>query len=148
MAVVDAEIGELFGFYRDLLDESRQRPPQGTDLGALAAFLHSLYSGLENLFRRIAIELDGGVPTGGDWHRRLLAAMTTATENRPPVISDELHGRLLEYLDFRHLFRNLYVYRLQWERMEDLVLHADGTWGDLTNELTRFTERMEERQGS
>ena len=119
IAVEEAEIRELLAFHRELLEICRMREPAGIELTASGAFLHALYSGIENICRRIAIELDGGLCKGGDWHRRLLRTMTQPTGDRPRVISDGLHDRLLGYLDFRHLFRNIYIFRMEWERMMD-----------------------------
>lgn len=125
-------------FHRELLDKCREKPPAGIELTALAAFLHSLYTGIENLFRRIAIELDGELPRESDWHRRLLRSMTRPAAERPAVISEALHDQLLGYLDFRHLFRNLYLFRLEWERIEALVLGVDELMVSLGQNLDRF----------
>lgn len=138
IAVIQEELRELIEFHRELLDTCQTREPAGIELSALAAFLHSLYSGIENLFRRIAIEVDGGLPEGGDWHRRLLRSMAEPHAGRPTVISEELHNRLLAYLEFRHLFRNIYLFRLEWERMADLVLEAEDLVTMLNRELSLF----------
>jgi HepT-like protein len=144
IAVEQAEIHELVVFHREFLDACQRREPAGIEITAAGAFLHALYSGIENICRRIAIELDGGLPAGGGWHRRLLQAMTQPTEARPQVISEPLHDRLLEYLDFRHLFRNVYVFRLQWERMMDLVLNVEDLVQDLNQQLASFSQQMDE----
>lgn len=144
IAVEEAEIRELVAFHQELLAICRTRAPVGIELTASGAFLHALYSGIENICRRIAIELDGKVPKGGDWHRRLLRVMTQATVERPRVISDDLHSRLLGYLDFRHLFRNIYIFRMDWERMKDLVLGAENLVEDLLRELEGFIMTMNE----
>ena len=75
--------------------------------------LHDFYSGVERIFRRIAEELDGGVPQGERWHRQLLDNMSLGiTEVRPPVITPDLAKRLREFLKFRHVLRNAYGYEL------------------------------------
>ncbi|MFO7761594.1 MAG: hypothetical protein R6V20_08300 [Desulfobia sp.] len=43
---------------------------------SLAACLHSVYSGIEGLFKTIAVEIDGGLPKGDRWHKRLLVQMS------------------------------------------------------------------------
>ncbi len=144
IAVERAEIRELIAFHRELLDACQERKLVGIELTAGAAFLHALYSGIENIFRRIAIELDGGTPQGGDWHRRLLRAMTQPNDCRPAVISEPIHDRLLGYLDFRHLFRNVYLFRLVWEKMADLVLDAEDFVRDLYEDIEAFIARMDE----
>ena len=41
-------------------------------LGTIALNLHGFYSGAERIFRDIANDIDGSLPTSSDWHRRLL----------------------------------------------------------------------------
>ncbi len=146
IAVEEAEIAELIAFHRELLDTGKQRSLTGIELSAAAAFLHSFYSGIENLFRRITIELDDELPRSGDWHRQLLRSMAQSTTHRPRVISDEFQQQLKEYLQFRHLFRNIYTFRLSWERMEPLVLGSERLAQALLAELSDFVEAMDHRQ--
>jgi hypothetical protein len=147
ITVEEAEIRELIAFHRELLEICKAREPVGIELTASGAFLHALYAGIENICRRIVIELGEGSPKGGDWHRQLLQMMTQPTQARPRVISSALHDRLLGYLDFRHLFRNIYLFRLEWERMMDLVLDAEKLVDDLEDELREFIAQMDEMSG-
>ena len=39
---------------------------------AAGSILHDFYCGIEKIFERIAIRIDGGLPKGGDWHTELL----------------------------------------------------------------------------
>lgn len=97
--------------------------------------LHAFYNGVENLFKRIAIESGEGLPTGDIWHRRLLDQMAASTGARPAVIADDLHSRLRLYLDFRHVFRHSYTFDLRWDKMQELVLHCDETLTRLRHSL-------------
>ncbi len=42
-------------------------------LDAVALNLHTFYTAAERIFEEIAREIDSFVPSGSDWHRRLLA---------------------------------------------------------------------------
>lgn len=137
-----ALLGELLDLHRPLFEKCHGEEPTVIELSALAATLHSFYSGIENLFKRIAISLDGAVPSGQTWHQILLESMTRPTAGRPAVLSEELRNRLKAYLDFRHVFRNAYLFLLRWNKMAPLVLHCDETFEDLSAELTVFKERM------
>ena len=96
--------------------------PDTLDLRAAGSVLHDFYSGLERIFERIAIELDGGTPTGVGWHAALLRRMSLPVESiRPAVLSKETASHLDVYLRFRHVFRNVYGRRLQWSRMRPLL---------------------------
>jgi hypothetical protein len=41
--------------------------------------LHSFYTGVENIFKRVAVELDGEPVRGDSWHRELLLRMKSPT---------------------------------------------------------------------
>jgi hypothetical protein len=138
VAVEQTQIAQLFVAYQVTIDESSQREPDFIERSALAAMLHSFYTGIENIFKRIALEIDGDIPSGYASHSDLLAAMTQSTAKRPPVISEELQIRLSAYLSFRHVFRHAYSFQLEWEKMRDLVLGSHATWRQLQSELDHF----------
>ena len=78
------------------------------------------------------------LPQRKSWHRDLLDCMAAAETARPAVISTGLHDRLDDYLTFRHRFRNLYGFELEWERMADLVSGCACTLEQLEAELDAF----------
>ena len=81
----------------------------------MASVLHDFYSGVERVFERIAVELDGELPRGGDWQSQLLNRMEEEVEGvRPRVLTSDLAERLRPFLRFRHLFRNIYGGQLRW----------------------------------
>jgi hypothetical protein len=100
--------------------------------------LHSFYTGVENIFKRVAVELDGEAPRGEAWHRQLLDAMVTSTKGRGALISEPLRDTLSEYLAFRHVFRQAYSFDLRWEKMSALVLNCEATFRRLETELEAF----------
>ena len=75
ICVEQAQLDELIQFNEPLLEICLKRPPSVIELEAAAAFIHSLYSGIENIFRRINIGLDGEVLAGEAWHKRLLTLL-------------------------------------------------------------------------
>lgn len=96
--------------------------PSFIEIRTAGSILHDFYTGIEKIFRRIALEIDGGLPLGLDWHADLLLRMSAPIEDRrPAVITEEVKELLSEYLRFRHLFRNLYGFELRWDRCQDLV---------------------------
>ena len=63
-------------------------------LRARGSVLHDVYSGIERVFVRLAEELDGGVPQGEQWHRRIITDMSLEIpEVRPAVIEPDLAYR-------------------------------------------------------
>jgi hypothetical protein len=127
---------------RSLVSECRTRAPTNAERTILAATLHAFYNGVENVFKRIAAEFDGGVPGGPSAHRDLLDAMARPGTNRPRVISDDLRDALDPYLDFRHLFRHAYTFNIQWELMADSVFRCEATLRLLEDEIDRFLSSL------
>jgi hypothetical protein len=127
-AGLDIELlGRLLDDHRDLLESVCGEEPGRTELLALSALLHSFYTGIENVFKRIALEIDGNLPTGYRSHSDLLVQMARPNEKRNAVISDELRLRLGEYMDFRHVFRHAYSFDLKWRKMAGLVTGCGET---------------------
>lgn len=113
----------------------------GYMLRARASILHDFYSGIERIFVRIAQELNGGVPVSEHWHRELLLDMTLDLESvRPAVITKELHDQLSAFLGFRHLFRNVYGYVIDAERLDRLDAQFDAVFGRFRLELFAFLD--------
>ena len=138
------------GMLRRLLEESspliarcRQEPPGPTERWAVAAMLHAFYNGVENLFKRIAMECDGGTPCGPAAHRDLLDSMARAGSSRPRVITDATRDLLEKYLDFRHMFRHAYTFDLRWDKMADAVFACEDTLAQLESELTAFCDALD-----
>jgi hypothetical protein len=138
VAIERANINQLFAAYQTVISNSSKAEPDFVELSALATMLHSLYTGIENIFKRIALEIDDSIPSGYASHSELLAAMTQSTQHRPSVISDDLRTRLGAYLSYRHVFRHAYSFQLEWGKMRDLVLQSEETWQQLQNELDQF----------
>lgn len=101
--------------------------------------LHNFYTGCENIFKRIAIVFNGGVPEGENWHKNLLSIMTLNIPNvRPAVISSELRKKLDEYLRFRHVIRYIYAFEIDSVRLQKLVDSFDETFQQFSQEITEF----------
>ena len=112
--------------------------PTFVELRATGSILHDFYSGVERIFERIAVTLDGGLPEGERWHQLLLQQMEEETQVRPAVIDRELSARLLEYLKFQHRFRNIYGNELQWDRLRPLAENVFETLMQLRKRLAEF----------
>jgi hypothetical protein len=134
------QMRRLIEIHGRLLANCASRIPNDIELSALAALLHSFYTGVENIFKRVAIELDGEAPRGEAWHRQLLDSMATSTTHRRALISESLHDTLGEYLAFRHVFRQAYSFDLHWEKMSALVLNCETTFQLLETELEAFLQ--------
>ncbi len=108
---------------------------------AIGSILHDFYNCCERIFKRIAVEINGGCEDTEKWHKALLFKMTIAIKDvRPAVVSEELAAELDEYLSFRHLFRNIYGFELKGQRMVYLAGKFDRIAGGFIEEIKGFLD--------
>jgi len=132
------QLDDLIEAYRSVVARCAAHEPDAIELAALAAMLHSFYTGIENMLKRVAVEVDGGLPSGESWHHELLNQMTVPTNHRSQVLSQPLSDALADYLHFRHLFRHAYTFDLRWEKMSGLVLACEELLAEVKRELDSF----------
>jgi predicted nucleotidyltransferase len=114
-------------------------------LGTIALNLHSFYTGVERIFREIARTIDGSMPEGGDWHRRLLRQMSAEIPNlRPPAITLQTRTALEEYCAFRHVVRNIYTFNLRLDRIQNLAAALPQCYALLRQDCENFCEFLEQ----
>lgn len=121
--------------YQELLLIRSDDGPELFERTALSAVVQSFYQGIEGVFQMIAKRIDEHMPSSADWHRQLLSQMTTATEVRPAVISDDLGQQLRPFLGFRHLARHNYPFVLDWHMMRELVEQMTPVLGLFQGEI-------------
>lgn len=129
----------------DTLAESRQEGRTAARLALLCTRLHSFYNGVERVFDTIAREVDQHQPQGPSSHRDLLNQMTVAVEGlRDAVLDEDLARRLRPYLDFRHRFRHLYFFDVEWEDVERLAERLSEVWAAARTRIREFAEELDE----
>ncbi len=104
----------------------------------IAKNLVDCYRGMENIFRRIALDVDLRMPDGSRWHKELLTQMAEPQAERQPVISQETFEVLEELLEFRHVFRNIYEDELIYKRAERHAKQVSQLFNRLSKELDVF----------
>ncbi len=107
---------------------------------SLALKLHNFYTGCERIFQIVASDLNGGLPTSFDWHRRLLSRMAAPHTDRPALLHQSTAQRLEEYLAFRHVVRNIYGFELKPERLEKLIADYAEVWRRFHQDIQIFIE--------
>lgn len=107
---------------------------------SIALKLHNFYTACERIFRRIADDINGGVPSSPDWHRRLLHTMALELSGiRPPVISKKTEKKLSDFLGFRHVVRNIYGFQIESEKLFALLEGFDTAYDSFQNDMKEFT---------
>ena len=139
-ADIDREMAQV----ERLLEESRRdlsgvgERTSRLEVRGVGSVLHDFYSGVERVFERIAVELDGQLPRG-DQQSQLLNRMEVGVEGvRPRVLTPDLAERLRPFLRFRQRFWNIGGGQLDRERCAGLLAEADEVWPLLKQEMQDF----------
>lgn len=148
VAVELDQLNHLLETHRPLLEKSVTIRPDPIELSALAAMLHAFYTGIENILKRISLEIDGETQKGEFWHRQLLDKMASSGAVRPALLSPPLRDTLRDYLYFRHVFRHAYTFELKWEKMAELVQECEKTLRQFEIQLNAFFESFKPRNAS
>jgi len=110
---------------------------------AKGSILHDFYNGVERIFELITENINGKTTLNGQWHKRLLYQMTAEIKDiRPIVISNNLAAELDEYLSFRHLFRNIYGFELDSNRLDVLIEKFPSVISKFENEMKEFISKL------
>ena len=134
------QLDSLAGECREALAGIETSPP-ALELRGIGSILHDFYCGVERVFERVAVEMDGELPHGRNWHIQLLERVAAPVETvRPAVVRSELSERLREYLRFRHLFRNVYGFELRWELCRELAEGVEGVLERFKGDMESFKE--------
>ncbi len=112
----------------------------------IATDLADVYRGIENIFLRIAREVDMHLPTGSQWHKNLLAQMAEKRPERRPVISENTRSELEELLEFRHKVNNIYGKELKYEKTIPHAKSIDILFAKVSQDLNTFTDSLEKRE--
>ncbi|MCB0070138.1 MAG: hypothetical protein KDE20_01715 [Caldilineaceae bacterium] len=143
---IETELGHLDRLAADIQDVQLEiaMDPEHRRLfyENLALKLHNFYTGCERIFNVVTSELNGGPPTGYDWHQRLLDRMAADWGERPAIITAATATDLREFLSFRHVVRNVYGYELDPERIERLLEKYPQTWTAFRSDVENFIRQL------
>ncbi|MEZ4556734.1 MAG: hypothetical protein R2851_08955 [Caldilineaceae bacterium] len=143
---IETELGHLDRLAADIQDVQREiaTDPEHRRIfyENLALKLHNFYTGCERIFNVVTSELNGGPPTGYDWHQRLLDRMAADWGERPAIITAATATDLREFLSFRHVVRNVYGYELDPERIERLLEKYPQTWTAFRSDVENFIRQL------
>lgn len=87
------------------------------------AGIKNIYSGMEDILKSIAEEIDGHAPKGEGWQQGLLNQLAVASSMRPPLLDTGLFRALRELKAFRCVVKHNYGFALKIGRVnENLAL--------------------------
>lgn len=103
----------------------------------VAKALHDFYNGVERILQHLLAISGEEAPTGKDWHKELLEQVAEVT-----IISPNLKDELDEYREFRHVFRSIYVFQLDWNKMKALAQRLPEVYERVRHEIEDFIARF------
>lgn len=113
---------------------------------AMAGYIEDFYTGCERLAERVVVTLDGGLPTGENWHQQLLQQVAElGGQGRPPLWEQSLLLELDTYRRFRHRVRHLYSLELDGEQVLALAQPVPALSEQLAQAVEQFGEWLVER---
>ena len=128
----------LISDHAEFLTRLETEAPTLVDREAAAVERHSFYTGVEFILRAIADAFDGAPSKSGDWHAELLRSATGPSPTRPRVLAAQTAESLRDFLVFRHRFRNLYGFELDWMLMSPLLRRMPATLRQFEGDLDVF----------
>lgn len=142
---IEREIKKLGTLEKEMAEVLSRKRLSFFETRTSGSILHDFYSGIEKIFKKIAVRIDGDIPIGMDWHTELIERMTVDIDGvRPAVINDDLSKTLFEYLRFRHLFRNVYGFKLEWDKCKALGKRLRRTLIEFKNQMKIFLDFLDE----
>lgn len=125
ISFIEEELNNIDNLQRELLECKGNNKILRRAKGSI---LHDFYNACERIFEIVVHQINGIEISSPQWHKKLLYQMTIGINGiRPPVISKKLAAKLDEYLAFRHLFRNIYGFELESDRLDNLAHKFDET---------------------
>ncbi|HJX53970.1 MAG TPA: hypothetical protein VJ801_14485 [Polyangia bacterium] len=134
LAAAEGRAAEVAG----VLSTSRGHDPDRGGVAITAVALDHYYTSIESSLEAIRRVFDSMAPAGADWHRALLASVSTGTTTRPSVLSPETSSDLKDLLAFRHFLRHAYATDLEWKRMCDVAAALGNTHRQVKGDLEAF----------
>jgi hypothetical protein len=129
-------------------EELRDKAERSGDDGywdGVALNLHGFYAGIERILEDIAQVLERVLPSGPEWHRKLLVQMSAEVPGvRPPILAHDTRLCLDEYRGFRHIVRHVYTFDLHPARLQELVAGLRSCSQAANSDLTRFADFLEQ----
>ena len=112
----------------------------------IARYLYDFYKQLENIFERIAREVDRALPVGEEWHKALLQQMAEPRAERVAVLSQKTCSELLDLLGFRHVFVYIYGAKLDYEQMLKNAERVNKVFPSVSEELKAFIAHLKKEE--
>lgn len=144
---VDDDIASAKLHFREAVKAFRSgKPSDQADYWNVMAFQHAMYAGytsFEAALERIFGMIEEDLPTGRDWHRKLLErAAEERVGDRPALIGRTLFEAADELLRFRHVAFHSYD-RFKPARAEPAIIAAEQFLAEIDDAVSRVRQALD-----
>jgi len=123
----------------DVLKEALVLPQKKViELSGIASCLHHIYTGMENIIKRILKFQKIPLPDSSSSHKDLLDIAVQQS-----IISSKLSDQLDTYRGFRHFFVHVYGILLREEELQPLAVELPKVWKIFDQEVANFFETLQ-----
>ncbi|MDH5718169.1 MAG: hypothetical protein OEZ22_11110 [Spirochaetia bacterium] len=106
------------------------------ELAAIGTFIHNIFNGIENIFKRILKNKNISLPNSETFHKDLIELV-----EKENIISFSLAEKLDEYRAFRHFFIHGYGIILKDEQLMPLAKNLSGIWRQFELEIRTYIQQ-------
>lgn len=133
-----ADLREKVEAERENIERALAALPPTTDalsqleLAGVAAFLHSVYTGIENMLVQMLAARSVELPSGPSWHRDLLDMAVSQG-----LVAQATAEELRQYVAFRHFFSHAYAVDIRAELLEPLMQQVPRVYALLRRDIEK-----------
>ncbi|MBI5525419.1 MAG: hypothetical protein HY897_03725 [Deltaproteobacteria bacterium] len=137
---IELDLAACERIVREIESYSDAVDPDRPVVALVALDVERYYSSIESTFETIARDVDGAVPEGNEWHRKLLDAMCRQGDARPAVVTPASARILAELLRFRHFLRHAYAVELDWAKLKPLAVDMVSVHPVVSEDLNKIKD--------
>lgn len=127
----------------DLYGDVGTRRPNVREKAVAGFFMTQLYSGMENILKRISAYHEVPTPAGKMWQVDLFKQFCAPSHHPLPELFDNvLASDLSPYRRFRFVFRHSYEFELDWGRMKEGIEKAPQIFVRFKKMVLKYSQAL------
>jgi hypothetical protein len=135
-------IDKLKAEYDFFMAAIEEKEPDIYQRAVIGYYLHNFYNACENIFVNIAKTFENSIDPR-EWHKDILKRMKLNIEGiRPSIISESLYKILDDFRGFRHVFRHLYTFEIEWPKEKLLADKFETAVQQFKEEIMEFIKTI------
>jgi hypothetical protein len=136
---IEATINEVIILNNTLANKT----PSNIEIAAISFFLSSVYSGYENIFKRLCRFNNIFLPKSDSYHINLLNFFYNSKYPKLPVLlTENTINHFRELCQFRFIVRKGYISQLEWEKIIPLIREIEFSYREFKSNLDNYINPM------